>query len=62
VIDDHGSRVHPPVWRAYAHAIERLGARPTLVEWDTALPPFGVLLAEARVADGIARDALGVAA
>jgi uncharacterized protein len=54
VIDDHGSRVHEPVWRVYAHAIRRLGPKPTLVEWDTALPEFEVLLAEARQADRIA--------
>jgi uncharacterized protein (UPF0276 family) len=53
-IDDHGSRVHEPVWRAYAHAIQRLGPKPTLVEWDTALPAFDVLLGEAREADRVA--------
>jgi uncharacterized protein len=54
VIDDHGSRVHEPVWRVYAHAMKRLGPTPTLVEWDTALPAFDVLLGEAREADRIA--------
>ena len=57
VIDDHGSRVHAPVWRVYAHAVERLGPKPTLIEWDTALPPFDVLLAEAREADRVAAQA-----
>jgi uncharacterized protein (UPF0276 family) len=61
-IDDHGSRVHAPVWQAYAHAIERLGPVPTLVEWDTALPAFEVLLGEAREADGVAARALSVQA
>jgi len=54
VIDDHASRVHEPVWRAYAHAIRRLGPKPTLVEWDTALPAFDVLLGEAHAADRLA--------
>jgi uncharacterized protein len=58
VIDDHGSRVHAPVWRVYAHAIEKLGAKPTLIEWDTALPAFDVLLGEAREADRVARAVL----
>lgn len=58
VIDDHGSRVHPPVWQVYAHAIARLGAVPTLIEWDTALPAFDVLLAEAREADRVAAQSL----
>jgi uncharacterized protein (UPF0276 family) len=56
-VDDHGSRVHEPVWRAYAHAIARLGPTPTLVEWDTALPTFDVLLGEARTADRVAAQA-----
>ena len=48
VIDDHGSRVHDGVWQVYAHALRRLGARPTLVEWDTDVPELDVLLAEAE--------------
>jgi uncharacterized protein (UPF0276 family) len=51
LIDDHGSRVADPVWRLYAEALARFGPAPTLVEWDTALPPLGVLLGEARAAD-----------
>lgn len=47
VIDDHGSRVHAPVWQAYRHAIARLGAVPTLIEWDTDVPALDVLLDEA---------------
>jgi uncharacterized protein (UPF0276 family) len=51
VIDDHGSRVHEPVWQVYRHAMARLGPTPTLVEWDTDLPPLDVLLDEARRAE-----------
>jgi uncharacterized protein (UPF0276 family) len=50
VIDDHGSRVRPEVWSVYEHALRRFGAVPTLVEWDTDLPPLAVLLAEAEQA------------
>lgn len=53
VIDDHGSRVHEPVWRVYEHAVRRLGPRPTLIEWDTNLPTFEILLAEARQAEAL---------
>ena len=53
VIDDHGSRVHAPVWQVYAHALRRLGPRPTLVEWDTDLPAPEVLLAEAAQAEAL---------
>jgi len=50
VIDDHGSRVRPAVWQAYRHALARFGPQPTLVEWDTDLPPLDTLLAEAQEA------------
>lgn len=48
VIDDHGSRVCEAVWSLHAHALQRLGAVPTLIEWDTDLPPLAVLLDEAQ--------------
>jgi uncharacterized protein (UPF0276 family) len=47
VIDDHGSRVHAPVWQVYRHAVQRCGAVPTLIEWDTDVPALDVLLDEA---------------
>ena len=50
VIDDHGSRVHAPVWQVYRHALGVTGALPTLVEWDTGVPALEVLLGEAREA------------
>jgi len=53
LIDDHGSRVSPEVWRLYAHAVAHLGPVATLVEWDTDLPALDVLVAEACVADGL---------
>jgi uncharacterized protein len=46
-IDDHGSPVSDPVWALYEHALGLIGPRPTLVEWDSALPPLETLLAEA---------------
>ena len=53
VIDDHGSRVHAPVWQVFRHAVERLGAVPTLIEWDTDLPALDVLLEEAALAQSV---------
>jgi uncharacterized protein (UPF0276 family) len=50
VIDDHGSRIKPPVWTLYQHAIRRFGAVPTLIEWDTDIPALDVLLDEAAQA------------
>jgi len=60
LIDDHGSPVAEPVWRLYERALARFGARPTLVEWDTDVPPLPTLLGEAAQAarrlDAVARE------
>jgi len=53
LIDDHGSRVAPEVWDLYAWAVARFGPRPTLIEWDTDIPPLRVLLDEAAKAEHI---------
>jgi uncharacterized protein (UPF0276 family) len=52
LVDDHGSAVCEEVWTLYARALRRFGAMPTLIEWDNAIPPLDVLVAEARRADG----------
>ena len=49
-IDDHGSRVAAAVWALYAEALARFGPVPTLIEWDTDVPPLEVLLEEAAQA------------
>jgi hypothetical protein len=57
LIDDHGSCVAPQVWSLYRRAIERFGRRPTLIEWDSELPPLTTLLGEAMWADLLATSA-----
>jgi len=59
LIDTHASAIAEPVWALYAHAVARFGPRPTLVEWDNALPNFARIAAEAARADAVAADALG---
>lgn len=54
LIDDHGSSVPSEVWSLYAKAISWFGRRPTLIEWDSALPPLATLLGEAMWADLLA--------
>ncbi|HEX6118180.1 MAG TPA: DUF692 domain-containing protein [Dongiaceae bacterium] len=49
-VDDHGSPVSDPVWALYERALTLVGPRPTLIEWDSALPPLETLLAEAAKA------------
>lgn len=58
VIDDHGSRVCPAVWQLYRYAVQRFGAVPTLIEWDTDIPALDVLLAEAQRARDVAHEVL----
>ncbi|MGK5008665.1 MNIO family bufferin maturase [Janthinobacterium sp. MDB2-8] len=53
VIDHHGAAVADPVWDLYAAALLRFGAVPTLVEWDTHLPPLDILLGEADKAQAM---------
>jgi hypothetical protein len=53
LIDDHGSQVSAPVWSLYSQALERFGPVPTLIEWDTNVPPLDVLLSEVARANGI---------
>jgi uncharacterized protein (UPF0276 family) len=50
-VDDHSSRVLGEVWSLYEEALRRFGPLPTLIEWDTNIPPLDVLVAEARHAD-----------
>ena len=57
LIDDHGSRVAEAVWRLHARALARFGAVPTLVEWDTDVPPLAILLEEAAQANVMLRGA-----
>jgi uncharacterized protein len=54
LIDTHGSRVCAEVWALYDAACRRYGPKPTLIEWDTDLPPLEVLLDEAGRARSIA--------
>ena len=53
MIDDHGSRVSAAVWALFALAVARFGPVPTLIEWDTNIPEFTVLMDEARQAEQI---------
>ena len=53
LIDAHDRHVIEDVWRLYARTIERAGPRPTLIEWDSDIPAWPVLFAEAQRAEQI---------
>jgi uncharacterized protein (UPF0276 family) len=51
LIDTHSRPVAEPVWALYEQALQHIGARPTIVEWDADLPPLDALLDEAANAE-----------
>lgn len=52
LIDSHGAPVATEVWSLYRAALERFGPVPTLIEWDTNIPPLATLQTEAAIAEG----------
>ena len=58
VIDDHGSAVCDNVWALYAQAVQRFADPPALVEWDSDVPSWDILLAQVRKADAVREKAL----
>ena len=50
LIDTHNARVCEEVWSLYRYSLACVGGKPTLIEWDSELPEFEVLLDEARMA------------
>jgi len=62
LVDSHDAPVAPAVWALYERLIERIGARPTLIERDDNLPDFATLLCERGRADAVLRAPLARAA
>ncbi|MGB0590858.1 MAG: DUF692 domain-containing protein [Myxococcota bacterium] len=54
-VDTHDGLVSEEVWDLYRRFYARIGGAATLVEWDAALPPLGVLIDEAGRARDIAQ-------
>lgn len=50
LLDTHDQPVTEAVWDCFEQAIARLGPKPVLIEWDTAVPSFTTLLLESRKA------------
>jgi len=55
IIDDHGAPVSEQCWQLYEYALQKFPGTPTLVEWDTAIPEWSVLVNEASKARAIAK-------
>jgi uncharacterized protein (UPF0276 family) len=53
LIDSHDGPVADAVWKLYEIVIGRCGPVPTLVEWDSNIPDWPILKAEAAAAQAI---------
>jgi uncharacterized protein (UPF0276 family) len=53
LVDTHDRQVADIVWDLFAQAIHRTGPLPTLIEWDSNIPDWPTLKAEAERADTI---------
>jgi hypothetical protein len=53
LIDTHRAAVTDEVWALYATVLRRIGPRPTMIEWDSDVPPLETLLEEATRAQRI---------
>jgi uncharacterized protein (UPF0276 family) len=56
IIDDHGAAVSDQCWQLYQFVIQKFPGTPTLIEWDTQIPEWPVLLDEATKARKIAES------
>lgn len=57
LIDSHGREVADPVWALYEETLKRTGPVATLIEWDTDVPEWSVLRAEALRASTVLASA-----
>lgn len=55
LIDTHLGPVPDSVWSLYRFALDRIGPRPTLVEWDAGVPSYATAAAECGRARAIER-------
>lgn len=62
LIDTHSTPVCAEVWALYEFALQCLGRKPTLIEWDNDIPPLEVLMEESDKANRRLERAHAVAA
>lgn len=55
LVDTHVGPVPDDVWDLYRHALDRIGPRPTVVEWDTNVPDFATAAGECGRARAVER-------
>ena len=50
LVDTHDHPVADEVWNLFEKVLQHIGPRPTLIEWDSNIPPLPLLMAEAAKA------------
>ena len=50
LVDTHSTQVCAEVWELYEFALQHIGPRPTLIEWDSDIPALAILKGEAEKA------------
>lgn len=58
LLDSHVGPVPEPVWQLYARVVRRVGAVPSLVEWDEDTPDYATVVAESHKAAALERAEL----
>ena len=61
LIDSHNGPVADAVWKLFEIVVARCGPVPTLVEWDSSIPDWPILKAEAAAAQAILDRRQGIA-
>jgi len=61
-VDTHECAVADGAWELYAYTIRKFGVVPTLIEWDSNIPPLATLLKETARAKAIVAGAVSVEA
>lgn len=51
LIDSHGAEVVDPVWALLDYTLTKSGPKPLLIEWDTDVPEWAILVEETKRAD-----------
>jgi uncharacterized protein len=61
LVDTHACTIAESVWDLYKYALRHFGPTPTIVEWDSDIPPLSTLVGEADRAERVLASAREVA-
>jgi uncharacterized protein (UPF0276 family) len=62
LVDTHDAPIRQEVWDLYRATLETVGAKPTLIEWDSKLPSVEALIGQAEIAQQLLEHKHGIAA